>query len=117
MTKLYEHEIQRSNITPKQFFTYCKNQLSKKGIDIETWVEFENWENPTTPCNSTSKHEDWEEPQTEVCKLQPYDWQLFLQNAYNLIIEFDFWDDKKGFGYLYIKEYEDKAVAVALNNH
>lgn len=41
--KLYECEIQRNNISPKQFFAYCKNQLKNKGVDIENWVEFENW--------------------------------------------------------------------------
>lgn len=106
MKKLYEHEINRNFVTPKQFFTYCKKQLNKKDIDIENWVEFENWENPIAPCNNTWKHEDWEKPQKEVCKLQPYNWQLFLQNSYNFIMEFDFWDENKGFGYLYIKEYE-----------
>ena len=107
MKKLYECEIQRTNITPKQFFTYCKNQLRKKGIDLESWVdEFENWENPSTPCNDTCKHEDWEEPQMEVCRLLPCDWQLFLQNTYNFIMEFDFWDNNTGNGYLYVIEYE-----------
>lgn len=106
MNKLYECEIQRSNIAPKQFFTYCKNQLKNKGIDIEIWADFEEWKSPITPCNSTSNHEDWEEPQKEICKLQSYNWQLFLQNAYNFIMEFDFWDDNKGFGYLYIIELE-----------
>lgn len=43
MTKLYEHEIERTNITPKQFFTYCKKQLEKKGINLEDWVDFESW--------------------------------------------------------------------------
>ena len=104
--KLYEIEIQRSNISPKQFFTYCKKHLESKGLDIENWVDFENWESPITPCNETSNHEDWETPQKEICKLQPYDYQLFLAGAYNFIMEFDFYDDTKGFGYLFMTEYE-----------
>lgn len=106
MKLLYEHEIQRSNISPKQFFTYCKNQLEKKGINIENWVEYEDWISPIFTYDSMSKHEDWEEPETEICKTKPYEWQLFLQKAYNFILEFDFWDENKGFGYLYIKEFE-----------
>ena len=37
--KIYEIEIQRTNISPKQFFTYCKNQMLKKGIDLEIWID------------------------------------------------------------------------------
>ena len=105
--KLYEIEIQRSNITPKQFFSYCKKQAAKKGGDLELWIgEYELWEKPTDPCNDTLKHEDWETPQTEICKLQPYEYQLFLAGAYNFIMEFDFYDETKGFGYLFMVEYE-----------
>ena len=106
MANLYECEIQRNNISPKQFFTYCKNQLKNKGIDIENWVEFENWESPITLCNMISNNEDWEKPQKEVCKILPYNWHLFLGETYNFIIEFDFWNENKGFGYLYVMEYE-----------
>ena len=106
MKKLYEYEIQRTNITPKQFFTYCKNQLKKKNFDIENRVGFDDWESPFAPYESTCNHEDWEEPQKEICKTKPYEWQLFLQNAYNFIMEFDFYDENKGFGYFYIIEFE-----------
>lgn len=104
--KLYKIEIQRGNITPRQFFTYCKRQLEHKGLDIENWAGFENWSNPISPCNDTDDHKDWDEPQKEICKLRPYDYQLFLAGAYNFIMEFDFWDDTKGFGYLFMVEYE-----------
>lgn len=106
MAKLYEHEIERTNITPKQFFTYCKKQLEKKGINLEDWVDFETWVNPFSPCDSASKHEDWEEPQFEICRTKAYDWHLFLQKSYNFIMEFDFWDENKGFGYLYVMEHK-----------
>ena len=107
MKKLYEHEIERNNISPKQFFTYCKNQLSKKGIDLGIWLDsYKDWTEPIAHCNDAYNHEDWEEPQKEVCKTQPYNWQLFLQNTYNFIMEFDFCDDNRGFGYLYVCEFE-----------
>ena len=42
---IYEIEIQRTNIPPKQFFTYCKKQSEKHGLDLESWLDFENWSN------------------------------------------------------------------------
>ena len=103
---LYEIEVQRSNITPKAFFNYCKKAFEKNGQDIENWIDYEDWINPTNPYDTYSNHEDWDEPAYEVYKSKPYEFQLFLSRNYNLIIEFDFWDDKKGFGYMYAIEYE-----------
>lgn len=105
--KMYEFECQRSNVTPKQFFTYCKNQMEKKSIDIKSWIEFENWENPINPEKyHVNDHKDWEVPQREALKNMPYDWQMFLQDAYNFIMEFEFDTETKGHGYLYVVEYE-----------
>ena len=98
--------MQRYNVTPRQFFTYCKKQLENKGFDIECWVEYESWINPNSPCNNTWNHENEEDPYIEVCKIQPYDYQLFLSNAYNFIMEFEFDTDTKGYGYMYAMEYE-----------
>lgn len=101
MKKLCEYEIQGTSVTPEQFFIYCKNRLQKKGVDIENWINYENWKNPIAPCNYMSAHEDWKEPQKEICILQPFNCQLFLENAYNFIMEF-FWYCNIGFGNLYI---------------
>lgn len=98
MKKTYECEAYRTGITPRQFFTYCKKQLEKKGGNIEDWVDFKEWMEPTTPCDNVADG--------EVCKLKPYEWHLYLKNSYNFIMEFNFWDDKKGSGYLYMVEYE-----------
>ena len=63
MTKIYEAEMMRSNISPKQFWSYCKRELARRtGHDLEEWVEYESWVNPYMPCNYRSGHEDWDEP-------------------------------------------------------
>lgn len=31
---------------------------------------------------------------------------MFLSGTYNFQMEFDFWDEKTGYGYLYAVEYE-----------
>ncbi len=107
MKKIYEIECQRSNVTPKEFFRYCKKQLAAKNVEIEIWVEnYEDWANPMTNCHLENNHEDWEIPCKEICAYKPLEMQLFLANAYNFIMEFDFWDEKKGSGYLYAVEFE-----------
>lgn len=107
MNKLYEIECQRTNITPKQFFEYCRKQAEKKGIDIEMWIDCEDWIKPINPEEyHTYIHEDLEKPQREAIKRLPYDTQYYLQGAYNFIMEFQFDTDTKGCGYMYAMEFE-----------
>lgn len=102
MTKTREVEIMRTNISARQFYTYCKKRLAEKiGDDIENWTEFEEWVSPKYPCNIYNKHEDWEKPQREILKIQSYEIQEYLQGAYNFILE---WND--GIGYMYHVEFE-----------
>ena len=35
----------------------------------------------------------------------PFEWHLYLQGAYNFIIEFDFDTENRDFGYMYALEY------------
>ena len=109
MKKMYEIEIQRSNITPKQFFTYCKAQMEKRiGIDLDNWIEsYEQWSGENSiECDSTWDHDDWEVPVREICKMKSFDVQYFLEKAYNFIMEFQFDTENKGFGYMYAVEFE-----------
>lgn len=107
MKKIYEIEIQRRNVTPKAFFEYCRKQAEKKGLDIESWTDFENWINPYTPVEMHKiEHNDWEVPVTEINKYMPYDLQMFLSKSYNFIMEFQFDTETKGFGYMYAIEYQ-----------
>lgn len=109
MERLYEIEIQRSNVSPRQFFTYCKKEMFKRtGYSLDGWCDdYETWtgENGTPDFYVESNHEDWDEPKKEICSTKPYEWQLFLANAYNFILEFQFDTDKKGYGYLYAVEF------------
>lgn len=107
MKKLYEVEVQRSNITPKAFFSACTKVMQKHGADMESWVAYEDWANENQlTYRSESKHDDWDEPRREICAAGPWKMQLFLEHAYNFILEFDFDTSKKGTGYLYAIEFE-----------
>lgn len=104
MRKLYEIECQRTNITPKQFFEYCRKQAEKKGLDIECWTDFEHWCNPINP----EKMHNFEHENGQIEKNQslPYDLQYYLQGAYNFILEFEYDTETKGHGYMYAMEFE-----------
>lgn len=107
MKKIYEIECQRTNVTPKEFFEYCRKQAAKKGLDIECWTDFEHWSNPIVKEEyHTTEHNNEEETLRETIKIMPYDLQYYFQKAYNFIMEFQFDTDTKGCGYLYMMEYE-----------
>lgn len=108
LTKLYEVECFRNNVTPREFFRYCNNMLKKKGETLSSWIdEYEYWKNPAQNQEYTIyNHEDWEEPLKEGNKYKPYEWHLFLAKNYNFIMEFEFDDEKRGHGYFYVVEYE-----------
>ena len=107
MKTLYQIECQRTNVTPKQFFEYCKKQAEKQKANIEDWTTFEDWANEkqNSPYR-TEKHLDWDKPRTEANKNMPYDMQMYLQGAYNFILEFEFDDEKRGHGYMFMMEIE-----------
>ena len=96
---MYEFEANRTNISPKQFYTYCrKRMLEKTGHSITEWLDhYDNWANPIMPSNEV----DWTSPCKEICKTMPYEWHLFLAGSYNFIME---WAD--GRGYMYVIEFE-----------
>jgi len=97
-----EFEAQRHYITPKAFYSYCKRQAAKKGIDLEMWVDFDEWVKPSSITPPHTNRYEWGQVET-IC-LQPFEMQLYLSDTYNCIFEFDFWDDKTGNGYCYIAE-------------
>lgn len=92
-------EANRTNISPRQFYTYARKVAMKKGLDLEAYVDYEYWVKPYQCCNDRCKHEDWEHPLLEICKIQPYDYHLYLEGSYNFILE---WDD--GHGYMFMRE-------------
>ncbi len=107
--KKYEVECTRHNVSPCQFYSYCKKQFLKKArIDLEMWIEYNDWFNPMSSEEyHVNKHEEWDKPLKEIIKIKPYEYQMYLQNTYNFIMEFNFDDDKKGDGYMYAVEYKE----------
>lgn len=111
--KLNEVEIQRQNVTPRQFWSYCKREIERRtggALHLSDWLEdFGDWETPT--CESKwhkDEHESWgEDARTEVIRYEPFGCQWYLQGSYNFIMEFDFYDEKTGFGYLYMCDMEE----------
>ena len=102
MRKKYEIEIQRSGISPKRFFTYCKKQLEKKGHDIYMWFDsYEGWSSPYDRCEWTKTDNG------KITSFRSYEFQhqIYDSESYNFIMEFDFYDEKNGFGYLYLSEW------------
>lgn len=104
--KLYEIEIMRTGVTPREFFSYCKREFLRRcpGESMDNWMDdFREFCAPSAEFNSHNRYDDGS---YEICKAKPYDWQLFYSGAYNFIMEFNFDDDKRGWGYLYCIEYK-----------
>lgn len=103
--KKRDKEITRTNVTVKAFYNYCKKELKAKGFDMEAYITFEEFINPSYKTNNT--YRDSENHNVEICQTLPYDHHLFYRNTYNFIMEFNFDNEKTGSGYLYICEFEE----------
>ena len=101
-----ELEAMRTNVTPAQFAAYVRSQIRKHNfkwisagdIDFEYWktggdLEFNYHDDPEKPCKA------------EKSVSKPYEMQTYVMNwdgtVYNMIMEFNFWDEKTGSGYFY----------------
>lgn len=101
-----ELELSSHNCTPAQFLSYVRSQIRKHGItgvdpmdiDLRYWergegCEFDHRYEPGGPC------------QREIFTSKPYEFQCYIRNldgsTFNHIMEFQFDDEKKGFGYFY----------------
>lgn len=104
--KLFEVEINRYFKSVQTFWKYAENFCKKHGVNLNDWMCIEQFIEPYQKCNIRNEHKEWDEPLTEICKMQPYDYQLYVQGSYNFIMEFDFFDENSGHGYLYIAEYD-----------
>lgn len=114
-----ELELTRRNVTPAQFLAYVRQQIRKhditgicaEDIDLAYWKAGKD-------LNFDVKHGE-DEPL--LCGLheksisRPYEMQTFTKqgnNVFNLICEFDFWDEKTGTGYFYfLNQYEEEETA------
>lgn len=100
-------ELSRRNVTPAQFLAYVRNQLTKKGIrDLASDLDLRYW----AAGNDLNfyYHDDPERScKAERSVSKPYEMQTYVRNwdgtEYNEICEFQFWDDKTGTGYYFLK--------------
>ena len=94
-----EFEVTRSNITPKAFWNVVVKALQTHGESMDDWIpSYDGWANPSVP----SKHKVYQNDNfTEVSKNEPYQFQLYYSTDFNVIMEFDFYDETKGYGYFY----------------
>ena len=133
MKKLYELELTRHGVTPAQFLAYVRQMCKRHGIPFEMSArDFANgqpWGNDVY----SDTHYTGGTPETrpcfaETCKAKPYDHQTYFKgfdgSVYNEIIEFQFDDEKTGFGYFFTVSTEgenpEDAAAVmrsAVNVH
>ena len=94
--KIYEFETNRTNISAKQFFSYVQREFKKRTGEDFGWIDdFETWADPYLPSSRTNKDTK------EICKYLPYDFQFYIPDGYNFIME---WFD--GHGYCYVVEFE-----------
>lgn len=93
-------ECVRGNVTPREFFTYCKRQAEKKGLDIEDQLSFDEWANPSVIEYRHKFNEDGSPLRAEMYASTPYNYQIFSEGIFNFILEFDFDTSSKGHGYM-----------------
>ena len=101
--KTNELELTRRGCTPAQFAAYVRHMIKKHGIDsveidFDYWkrggdIEFDYHDDPSRPCKA------------ERSVSKPYQMQTYIRNwdgtVYNLIMEFDHWNERTGIGYFY----------------
>lgn len=101
-----ELELMRHDVTPAQFLAYVRHQIRKHNLtaicaDDITLRYFANGNDlnfsykygPDGPCKE------------ERSVSKPYEMQTYIRNhdgtVYNHIMEFNFYDEKTGYGYFY----------------
>ena len=99
-----EVECQRTNVTPKEFYRYALRYAEKKGMKdyfpVENYID---WENPPCPCKPY-----YTEDKLERLEMQPFNIHIWRKSEFNMILEFDFYDEKRGFGYIYLAENQSE---------
>ena len=104
-----EIELSRTNVTPAEFCAYVRHQLRKHEMDLFAIdIDLEYWK-AGNDMNFNIYHENAAEYggcDHEISVSKPYEMQTYVHNAdgsvYNQIMEFNFWDDKKGSAYFYL---------------
>lgn len=108
--KTFEIEIMRHGVTPAQFLAYCRKMQKKhpemaNDFDLDYFAmngDYNRFEQDSSYTDGTPNTKPCA---AEICKCKPYDHQTYIRNfdgsCYNEIIEFQFDDEKIGFGYYY----------------
>lgn len=104
MKKLYEIEIMRNDVTPSEFFAYLRRM--KKTHDFMASDFDLNYFKAGNDLNFDTKHDGMHEKSVS----KPYEMQTYIRNedgsVYNEICEFQFYDERTGFGYYYTVQTE-----------
>jgi hypothetical protein len=130
--KNYTIEVTRNNVTPGEFLAYIRTILKNKGINrnCSTYTNYKPKELASGSELSTNYYVDkndkkhnisrdgtvsiWPKDndiiESVIYRDEPYDKQTFTLNfdgsCYNEIIEFNFSDDKVGYGYYFLHNKE-----------
>lgn len=109
MKTVYHLELTRNNVTLSQFLSYVRSQCKKHDIPFDLALDDFARE------SDFNNRYDFGVPGfrgafSEVCQDLAYDKQTYIRcydgSVYNEIVEFQFWDDKRGFGYFYTIEVQ-----------
>ncbi len=108
MINKYEVELSRQNVTPAQFLAYIRNYVDNKGGRyIRSDLELDYFR-AGNDLNFDVKHDpkEYYGVVAEKSVSRPYEMQTYIRYengaVYNEICEFNFDDDKKGYGYYYL---------------
>lgn len=105
--KDFEHEFCRTNVTPGEFFAYLRKMQKKYPDEICNDFNLEYFMNPGDTFDS---HYDFGTPGIRPCSaetviVKPFCHHTHIRDfdgtCYTEIIEFDFWDESRGYGYYY----------------
>lgn len=106
--KREELELTRHDVTPGQFLSYVRAMIKNHGLTAISAgdIDMKYWAAGSDRNFDITGHDKEKDPcAAERSISKPYQMQTYIKNwdgtVYNLILEFDFWDDKKGFGYFY----------------
>lgn len=110
LTKDFEIEITRNNVTPSQFLAYVRSRVDAKGGRLMRSDLDLAYFRAGNDLNFDFTHEDPETPELlgvhEKSVSKPYQMQTYIKYPngaiYNEICEFTFFDDKTGAGYYYL---------------
>lgn len=121
-TKTFEIEIERHNVTPAQFMAYLRS-MQKKHPEMAADFDLDMFSREGWSFNYSNALPSEKPCESERGTDKPYEKQTYIRNfdgtTYNEIIEFQFDDEKTGYGYYYTVQIdvaeEDREANTAEN--